>query len=149
MKIRTLLLVSTTLIGVTIFSNSFELAKADTGAGENRLLEIPANQAVPTVDIAVTKDALKGWNLQTKLKNFKFAPENVNTQNNPGEGHAHVYLNGKKLARLYSSWFHIENLPPGRNKITVDLKSNTHETLVHNSQKIEDTEVIEVAPPTK
>jgi hypothetical protein len=59
MKIRTLLLVSTTLIGVTIFSNSFELAKADTGAEENRLLEIPASQAVPAVDIAVTKDALK------------------------------------------------------------------------------------------
>lgn len=148
MKIRTLLLVSTTLIGVIIFSN-FELAKADTGAEENRLSEILGSQAVPAVDIAVTKDALKGWNLQTKLNNFRFAPENVNTQNNPGEGHAHVYLNGKKLARLYSSWFHIENLPPGRNRITVGLKSNTHETLVHNSQKIKDTEVIEVAPPTK
>lgn len=146
MKIRTLLLLSITLIGVTNFSN-FELAKADAGGEENRLLEIPASHAVPDVDIAVTKDALKGWNLQTKLKNFRFAPENVNTQNNPGEGH--VYLNGKKLARLYSSWFHIENLPPGRNKITVGLKSNTHETLVHNTQKIEDTEVIEVAPPTK
>lgn len=60
MKIKTLSLVSTTLIGVTLPSN-IELAKADEGA-ENRLLEIPAGQ-VPTVDIVVTKDALKGWNL--------------------------------------------------------------------------------------
>ncbi len=83
------------------------------------------------------------------MKNFRFASENVNTQNNPSEGHTHIYLTGKKMTRLYSSWFHFENLAPGINKITVSLKSNSHETLVHNSQKIEDTEVIEVAPPTK
>ena len=60
MKIKTLLLVSTTLIGVALLGgNSFELAKADTGGEETRLLEIPASQAVPAVDIAVTKDALK------------------------------------------------------------------------------------------
>lgn len=147
MKVKTLL-VSITIIGITLVSNNFKLAKADEGA-EERLLEIPNSQVLPTIDIVVTKDALKGWNLQTKLNNFKFSPENVNTKNNPGEGHGHIYLNGKKLARLYSSWFHIENLPPGKNKITVGLKSNTHETLVHNSQRIEDTEVIEVAPSPK
>ncbi len=147
MKVKTLL-VSITIIGITLVSNNFKLAKADEGA-EERLLEIPNSQVLPTVDIVVTKDALKGWNLQTKLNNFRFSPENVNTKNNPGEGHAHIYLNGKKLARLYSSWFQIENLPPGKNKITVGLKSNTYETLVHNSQRIEDTEVIEVAPSTK
>ena len=60
MKIRTLLLVSTTLIGVTLLGgNSFKLAKAVAGGEENRLLEVPASQAVPAVDIAVTKDALK------------------------------------------------------------------------------------------
>lgn len=148
MKIKALLLVSTILIGVASLGNSFRLAKADQGVEEDRLLEISRGQ-VPTVDIGVSKDVVKGWNLETKVKNFRFAPENVNTKNNPGEGHAHIYLNGKKMARLYSSWFHLENLPPGRNKLTVGLKSNTHETLVHNSQKIEDTEVIEVTPPTK
>lgn len=148
MKVKTLLLISTILVGVTLLGNNFQLAKAAQGAEEDRLLEILSGQ-VPTVDIAVSKDSVKGWNLETRVKNFRFAPENVNTKNNPGEGHAHIYLNGKKMTRLYSSWFHLENLPPGRNKITVGLKSNTHETLVHNSQKIADTEVIEVTPPTK
>lgn len=83
-----------------------------------------------------------------ETEKLRFAPENVNPKNNPGEGHAYIYLNGKKLARLYSSWFQIENPPPGRNKTTIGIKSNNYEVLVHN-RRIEDTEVIEIALSTK
>ncbi len=50
----------------------------------------------PEVSIEVVKDALVGWNVYVAVENFRFAPERVNQANIPNEGHAHLYLNGKK-----------------------------------------------------
>ncbi|WP_369682774.1 hypothetical protein [Roseovarius sp. M141] len=44
----------------------------------------------------------------------------------PGEGHAHVYVNGEKLGRLYGAWMHLPRLPPGEVIVLVTLNSNTH-----------------------
>ncbi|HEY9597498.1 MAG TPA: hypothetical protein V6D33_07495, partial [Cyanophyceae cyanobacterium] len=62
----------------------------------------------------------------------------------PQEGHAHLYVNGKKLTRLYGSWYYLSNLTPGSHKITVTLNTNRHENLIHNGQVIGDTETIDV-----
>lgn len=169
MKIKTLLLASTTLVCVTLPGNSSELAKTNRIPANNRLgdaivadskthsgdthnhasiMEIPAGQPVPSVDLIVHKDPMRGWNLETKVTNFRFAPENVSKEAKSGEGHAHIYVNGEKINRLYSSWYHIENLKPGKNTISVGLNANSHEVLVHNGQKIEDTEIIEVPAST-
>ena len=43
---------------------------------------------------------MKGYNLEAKVSNFRFAPEDVNTAAKPGEGHAHLNVNDKKIARL-------------------------------------------------
>lgn len=65
MEIKTLLLLPTTLLG-----NNFQL---DQGAEQDRLLEVPPTQ-VP-IDTGVSKDVVKGWNLETRVKDFRFAPE--------------------------------------------------------------------------
>jgi hypothetical protein len=54
---------------------------------DHKPIEIPTGQAVPSVDLIVHKDAKKGWNLEAKVANFQFAPENVNQTHKPGEGH--------------------------------------------------------------
>jgi hypothetical protein len=115
------------------------------GEHSHATIEIPPGQPVPSVDLIVHPDPKKGWNLETKVSNFKFAPEHASTASIPGEGHAHLYVNGKKMARIYSSWYYLETLNPGRNEITVALNANSHEALVHNGKKIEDTEIVEVA----
>ncbi|NER48333.1 MAG: hypothetical protein F6J92_16850 [Symploca sp. SIO1A3] len=109
--------------------------------------EITRGQPVPTVDLIVHEDTMKGWNLEIKVSNFKFAPENANKEHISGEGHAHLYINNQKITRLYSNWFYLDNLEPGRHKITVTLNSNSHEDLVYNNQVIADTEVIEITAP--
>ncbi|NES22972.1 MAG: hypothetical protein F6K41_29640 [Symploca sp. SIO3E6] len=109
--------------------------------------EITTGQPVPSVDLIVHKDTMKGWNLEIKVSNFQFAPENANKEHISGEGHAHLYINDEKITRLYSSWFYLDNLEPGRHKITVTLNSNSHENLIYKDQIIADTEIIEITSP--
>ncbi|BAZ05266.1 hypothetical protein [Calothrix sp. NIES-3974] len=107
-------------------------------------ITIPPGQPVPTIKLSVTPDAKKGWNLQAQVTNFRFAPESVNTNPRLGEGHAHIYINDRKLTRLYSSWYYIEQLPPGKNRIKVTLNANNHADFVHNGKAIADTVIVEV-----
>lgn len=110
----------------------------------HKTMEIPSGQPIPSVDLIVHKEPMKGYNLQTKVSNFRFAPENISRAAKPGEGHAHLYINGKKITRLYGSWYYLENLQPGKNAIAVSLNANTHETLAHNGKMIQDIENVDV-----
>lgn len=108
------------------------------------LIEIQEGELVPTIKTTVTKDPMSGWNLYVETENFKFAPEFASTNHTLGEGHAHIYVNGEKLARLYSNWYHISTLNSGMNKITVSLNANDHTQYSYNDQLIEDSVTIMV-----
>ena len=36
-----------------------------------------------------------------------FAPENVNQADVDGQGHAHIYVDGEKVSRVYGERFHL------------------------------------------
>lgn len=112
----------------------------------HKQLEISANQAPPTIELVVHPDQVQGWNLELKVDNFNFAPTRVNAPSTASEGHAHLYINGKKVTRLYGNWYYLPELPAGDNTLKVTLNSNGHESLVHRGQPISDTEVIQVPP---
>ena len=148
-KLTSTILILTAGLGIAIKVNSssnYLLADESHGGmgHSHKKMEIPADIPVPQVDLIVHKDMMKGWNLEVKLTNFKFAPETVNQDSNPNEGHAHLYINDKKITRIYSNWYYLGNLDPGSNKITVTLNTNKHEDLVSNTKMIMDTEMIEV-----
>lgn len=147
--LQRLFLASTALICLTVLGNM--TIASDTpdshGTHHHKTMEIAPNQPVPSVNLVVHPDAKKGWNLEVKVTNFSFALLSVNTAAKPGEGHAHLYVNGQKIARLYGNWYYLEDLPPGKNPITVSLNSNTHESLVSNGKIIQNTTIIEF--PTK
>jgi hypothetical protein len=107
-------------------------------------LEIPAGQPIPSVKLIVRPDAMKGWNLEVQVTNFRFAPGRVNTSSNPAEGHAHLFIDGKKITRLYGPWYYLPDLEPGQHEIKVSLNTNTHETLVSKGQPIEATAIVQV-----
>ncbi|MEM7668781.1 MAG: hypothetical protein AAF317_06460 [Pseudomonadota bacterium] len=94
----------------------------------------PANP--PGLSIRVVKDALSGWNVFLSVRKFRFTPEQVNQANVVNEGHAHLYLNGEKLTRLYGTSYHLSNLPPGRNVVSVSLNANDHSGLLLAGQPI-------------
>ena len=121
-------------------------SKSNSAHHHHHTLEIPPGQPVPEVDLVVYPDAKKGWNLEIKTENFQFSPQEVNQAHQPNQGHAHLYVNGEKIARLYGNWYYLEELAPGTNEIKVTLNSNSHEDFAFQGEKIEDLEVIEVAP---
>jgi hypothetical protein len=141
-------LISLLFPSLTLFSTlataQFPAFQKEGEAHEHKTMEIPEGQPVPSVDLVVYPDTMKGWNLQVKLTNFKFAPEKINQASTLGEGHAHLYVNGKKITRLYSNWYYLENLEPGRNEIQVALNANTHEAFIYDGKAIADTEIVEV-----
>ncbi|MEM7438101.1 MAG: hypothetical protein AAF393_00775 [Pseudomonadota bacterium] len=91
-------------------------------------LDLPAGETAPSLNAMLMKDAKGGWNLHLTVQNFRFAPEAVNQANADGEGHAHVYVDGRKISRLYSPWLHIDALPAGAT-VKVELNANDHSPL--------------------
>jgi hypothetical protein len=100
-------------------------------------LDLGGQGPVPTVAVEAKPDPMGGWNVHVRTTHFRFAPENVNRPHRPGEGHAHLYVDGKKVARLYGPWYHLGALPAGKHRLSVTLNANSHEELAVGGRKLE------------
>lgn len=99
-------------------------------------VEVSSFTAIPSLSLEVSRDAFAGWNIHLVIKNFRFTPEHVNENPIAGEGHAHLHVDGKKIARMYGAWFHLGNLSPGPHSIRVTLNANNHAELVLHGKPI-------------
>ncbi|MEM6998137.1 MAG: hypothetical protein AAF413_04470 [Patescibacteria group bacterium] len=103
---------------------------------KHALFNVAAADA-PSVSISVTEDAKSGWNVQLATDRFEFTPESVNSENVVGEGHAHLYVDGKKVARLYGSTFHYPENFDGTREFRVTLNANDHGEYAVDGQVVE------------
>lgn len=108
----------------------------------HKSIELSENDTIPTIKIMVSPDKIEGWNLEIKTTNFVFSPENLDKDSRINEGHGHLYINGKKVTRIYGNWYHIPELPQGKNEIKVTLNTNLHEDLIYNNNVIGDEIII-------
>lgn len=123
------------------------LLAADDGAG-HRLREVPAEGA-PEVRLTARPDSEDGWNLQLAVTNFRFTPDSTGGAALPGAGHAHLELNGRKLARLYGSWFHLPaaQVPEtGTRTLTVRLYADDHTAWAVAGKPVEATLELAAGP---
>lgn len=106
--------------------------------------EVPSNLPKPEItDIILIKDIKTGWNLEIKTKNYKFTPENVNEEVIDNEGHAHLYIDGKKITRLYSPNLYISGYTEGVHEVKVTLNTNDHKDYTINGEVIQaDTKIV-------
>jgi len=119
-------------------------AKKDHGGKHGHgLIDVSRWEYVPAISMEVEKDAVSGWNIQLMPHSFKFTPENVNKQNHEGEGHAHLFVDDKKVARVYGTWFHLPALSPGEHSIKIQLNANDHSVLAVGDNPIENISIIE------
>lgn len=107
-------------------------------------IEVGSEPNPPTVQLVVHKDPKAGWNLQVKTAHFRWAPERASTTHVIGEGHAHLFIDGKKITRLYGEWTHLPALRPGTHTIRVTLNANTHEDYTVNGAPIAATQTVTV-----
>ncbi len=113
----------------------------------SKALEVPAGKPVPAIAVRVDPDDVRGWNLYVGTANFTFTPEDAGGESSPSEGHAQLYINDKPMQRIYSTWTHLPELPPGTNQIRVTLNANGYETLTTQNTPIEDSATVEVYDP--
>ncbi|MFF3428528.1 hypothetical protein [Streptomyces sp. NPDC002602] len=123
------------------------LLDAQDGAG-HRLRQVPA-QGAPEVRLTTRPDSEDGWNLQLGVKNFRFTPDSVGGAALPGAGHAHLELDGRKLARAYGPWYHLSaaQVPEGAHTLTVRLYADDHTAWAVGGKAVEATAELTGGPP--
>lgn len=119
-------------------------SQMDHGGIDHSPVNVPAGPNAPTLAMVLHKDTMSGINLEIQTTNFTFSPETVNQANIAGAGHAHVYVNGKKLSRVYGNWFHITGLPAGENTIMVELNANSHGIIQVDGKPLQVTQTVTI-----
>ncbi len=107
-------------------------------------IDLSDTKEPPTVDLAVFEDPKSGWNLQIITSNFTFAPEKASQEHIVGQGHAHLFIDGIKITRLYGEWYHLPELTRGNHDIKVSLNANDHSEFMIDGKEIVDTEMVTV-----
>ncbi|MEK6821100.1 MAG: hypothetical protein AABY11_01730, partial [archaeon] len=110
----------------------------------HELVEVNAVLPIPTIEVNVELDPVSGWNVHADVENFEFSPENAGGTPQDGKGHAHLYVDGVKIARMYGEWYHIPTLTSGNHYVSVALNTNDHHGLAHEGVAIQDGHVVSV-----
>lgn len=118
---------------------------------------VPDNVERPLIEARLLEDSMDGYNVLLMVENFSIIPPLSGAQevvmNDQGErvlqGHLHLYINGKKVRRVYSPAIHIPQnlLSEGVNSITVSLNSHAHSAYQWKSKEIQSTLVIDTRKP--
>jgi hypothetical protein len=89
-----------------------------------------AQESTPKATLEIQKDPTGGFNVYVATTNFVWRPEMASMQHVPGEGHAHVYLDGRKIMRIYNEWFHLNtyqfSTKPGEQLLSIEFVGNDH-----------------------
>ncbi len=134
-------------LSMAAFSAHAEVHVVQVAHAVHQPIDVSTWPSVPTVSITAHPDAMAGWNLEIKTTNFRFAGEHASTVALPNEGHAHLMVDGKKLARVYGNWFHIPAeaaLGSGNHEVLVTLNANDHSDLASGGARIEAKTIITV-----
>ncbi len=97
-----------------------------------------------SISVTAEQDGAGGVNVRIDTDGWRWAPEEVNMANAPGAGHAHVYVDGVKINRVYGPYHHLTGLEPGTREIQVTLNTNSHNELTYNGQKLEASTMIAI-----
>ena len=106
--------------------------------------ETVAAASAMSVEVEAFVDSVSGVNVHVIPAGFTFAARSVNGEHVDGEGHAHVYVDGEKISRVYTPWVYLGDLEPGEHEIRATLNSNHHPEYTWSGQVVEATAHITV-----
>jgi len=113
-------------------------------------IDVPSDIKQPKLSLKLTKDSIDGYNLTLITQHYLLIPPPENSSmaelmkvsieksSNFVEGHAHLYINGIKIQRIYGKTIHIPHryLKNGINTISVTLNNHGHMYWVAKNKKI-------------
>ena len=100
-----------------------------------------------SVAVETSVDSVSGLNVQIIPDGFTFAANSVNGAHVDGEGHAHIYVDGEKITRVYTPWYYLGDIEPGEHEIRVTLNANSHEVYAYGGSPVDVTTVVDVPEP--
>lgn len=102
--------------------------KAAPHSATHGLIQVDRYRPLPGVEARLARDGTDGYNLWLKVENFRFTPGRAGQAPRANEGHAHLYINGVKVYRLYGAWTHLPRalFRDGFNHLRVTLNANSH-----------------------
>ena len=110
------------------------------GDGHGPMSQDPIESEVPvSVEISAAVEPNGGVNVFITTKNWRWAPDEVDQGHVPGAGHAHIYVDGEKIDRVYGPEYHLTGLSPGSHEVRVTLNANSHNELLVDGELVEDT----------
>ena len=89
------------------------------------------------VDISAELEDGGGVIVHVTAEGWRWAPESMDMEHEPGAGHAHIYVDGVKVGRVYSSRYRLSELESGERRIRVTLNTNDHKQLTLNGDPVE------------
>lgn len=109
-----------------------------TPGGHGSMSHDPLVSEVPVgLELSAQADDSGGVSVHIMAHNWTWAPENVNGPHVPGEGHAHIYVDGEKVNRVYGPNYYLQGLSEGEHHISVTLNANSHNELLVDGKKVE------------
>jgi copper(I)-binding protein len=109
------------------------VAEAPSMMMHDAFYPLPPGETAPEIGLEVEAGD-EGFAVRIETRHFRFAEELVDQPHQPGTGHAHLYVGGMKLGRLYGPDARINALPPGRHEVLVTLNTNDHRAYVANGR---------------
>ena len=122
--------------------------------GASTIHEI-TQETAPKAALTIKKDPTGGFNVEVVTSNFVWRPEMASMKHVPGQGHAHVFLDGRKIMRIYNEWFHLNTYQfstrPGEQLLSIEFVGNDHapytiEGLPVGAEQIVDVPKDEIQP---
>jgi copper(I)-binding protein len=93
-------------------------------------------QTDASIELKISKSDQQGVIGQINVSGLELTTIEPGTPHVPRQGHAHLYLNGLKLGRLFKEEFEIGPLLPGTYEIRVSLNTNDHRSYIHDGKAV-------------
>jgi hypothetical protein len=107
-----------------------------------------SEEGAPIASLNLEKDPTGGFNVHVVTSNFVWRPEQASKKHVAGEGHAHVYLDGRKIMRIYSEWFHLNTYQfstrAGEQLLSIEFVGNDHAPYTFQGNPIGSEQIITV-----
>lgn len=103
----------------------------------HQIRNVDADDA-PSFELDIEPDPHGGWNIHIDAADFEFTPEQVNGDAAGGRGHAHVYVDDTKFARVYSEYYYLpaSAVPGGEHTVMVTLNADDHSSWAVDGEPI-------------
>ena len=88
------------------------------------------NEPMPEMQLTANIDLAGNWYVILDVENFQLEGARKTSSSAKLSGHAHIYLDSRKVATARSSKIMLGALKPGRHVITADLRTPDHKLIV-------------------